>query len=176
MEKDTIHACIPNHEVLKIYRNKFDDWFQESMKSFHIREFYRAMEQGNTEQMENMLNDRFLISMSFYDTVEAFYHGVMLALMQLENSFLCTSNRESGKGRFDIQAKRKARKDLAFILEFMVSARASYMLKDATRAATQVKIRRYATELLRERYKKVVSYGISFCEKTCCVVQGETFT
>ena len=60
-------------------------------------------------------------------------------------------------------------------LTAMCVAEDTNMLKDATRAAGQVKIRRYASELLRERYKKVISYGISFCEKTCCVVQGETF-
>ena len=43
-------------------------------------------------------------TISFYDTAsESFYHGMILGLISMmDNQYKIKSNRESGKGRFDI--------------------------------------------------------------------------
>ena len=170
-----IRARVPNREVQMIYKSRFAEWFRESILTFDIQELYRMMEQGNAERMEEILTERFLASMSYYDTTEAFYHGVLLALMQLNTSFVCVSNRESGKGRFDIQCKRRAGRDLAFILEIKIVKRARDMIASSERAVEQVRNKRYASELEREGYRKILTYGISFCQKTCRITQGKTY-
>lgn len=171
---ETIWARIPNREVRKIYRDQIGEWFRESVKTFDGRAFYAALEQGNAVQVEQILTDEFMSAMSFYDTVEAFYHGVLLTLMQLNRNYLCTSNRESGTGRFDIMAKQNTRWDLAFILEAKVSAKPADMLSDAKQGAKQIAEKEYCTELQREGYRKIMTYSISFCEKRCRVIWGET--
>ena len=172
---EMIQARIPNREVLKIYRDQISDWFRESVKTFDVRSLYQALEQGNAAQAEQILTDEFMSAMSYYDTAEAFYHGVLLTLMQLNRNYLCKSNRESGRGRFDILAKQRTRWDLAFILEAKVSKAPTEMLADARQGAKQIAEKGYCTELQREGYEKIMTYSISFCEKRCRVVQGETF-
>ena len=53
------------------------------------------------EQLGKLLQQ----SVSYYDTAgENFYHGLVLGLCaMLDNRYYITSNRESGKGRYDIQ-------------------------------------------------------------------------
>ena len=170
---EMIQARIPNREVLKIYRDQISDWFGESVKTFDVRSLYHALEQGDAARAEQILTEEFMSAMSFYDTVEAFYHGVLLTLMQLNKNYLCSSNRESGSGRFDILAKQKTRWDLAFILEAKVSKMPSEMLSDARQGAKQIAEKEYCAELQREGYGKIMTYSISFCEKRCRVVQGE---
>ncbi len=171
-----ICARIPNREVLRIYQDQIGDWFRESVKTFDVQSFYAAMEQGDAARAEQILTEEFMSAMSFYDTAEAFYHGVLLTLMQLNRNYLCTSNRESGQGRFDIMAKQRTRWDLAFVMEAKVSKKPSDMLSDAREGAKQIAEKEYRTELQREGYGKIMTYSISFCEKRCRVVQGETFS
>ena len=170
-----IRARIPNREVRQIYAGKFAEWFRESIAAFDIRELYRMMEQGNTERMEEILTDCFLSSMSYFDTQEAFYHGVMLALMQLNREYLCRSNRESGSGRFDMVCKQQTRWKLAFVLEFKVSKTPGELASDAKQAANQIEERDYIADLQAEGYEKIMTYGFAFCEKRCRVIQGKTW-
>ena len=170
-----VRARIPNREVRQIYTGKFAEWFRDSITAFDIRELYRMMEQGNTERMEEILTDCFLSSMSYFDTQEAFYHGVMLALMQLNRDYLCRSNRESGSGRFDMVCKQRIRWKLAFVLEFKVSKTPGELASDAKRAAEQIEEKGYITDLQAEGYEKIMTYGFAFCEKRCRVVRGKTW-
>ena len=170
-----VRVRIPNREVRMIYKDKFAEWFRESIAAFDIRELYRMMEQGNTERMEEILTDCFLSSMSYFDTQEAFYHGVMLALMQLNREYLCRSNRESGSGRFDMVCRQQARWKLAFVLEFKVSASYRDMIADAKRAVDQISEKGYIADLLAEGYEKIMTYGFAFCAKRCRVIQGKNW-
>jgi hypothetical protein len=127
------------------------------------------MEIGQPERIQRILTDKFLSAMSYYDTVEAFYHGIMLTLLQLNQEYVCTSNRESGSGRFDIQCKQLRDWELAFILECKVTSDPKEMLEDAKKAACQIQDKQYVSDLQREGYRKIITYGISFCQKKCRV-------
>ena len=170
-----VRARIPNREVRTIYTEKFGEWFRESISTFNIRELYAAMEAGETKKIQKILNGCFLSTMSYYDTVEAFYHGVMLALMQLNREYQCESNRESGSGRFDIQCKQRIDWELAYVLEFKVSKSMGDLQKDAEKAAEQIREKGYVSNLQAEGYEKIMTYGFAFCEKRCMVVQGKTY-
>ena len=174
-DTNTVRARIPNREVHCIYTSKFKDWFCASIETFNIRELYAAMENGETERIREILDERFLATMSYFDTVEAFYHGVMLALMQLNREYACISNRESGSGRFDLQCKQRVGWKKAFVLEFKVSKIPAEMLTDAKKAAEQISEKGYIANLQAEGFEKILTYGFAFCEKHCRVVQGETY-
>ena len=170
-----VRARIPNREVRTIYTEKFGEWFRESISTFNIRELYAAMEAVETKKIQKILNGCFLSTMSYYDTVEAFYHGVMLALMQLNREYQCESNRESGSGWFDIQCKQRIDWELAYVLEFKVSKTMGDLQKDAEKAAEQIREKGYVSNLQAEDYEKIMTYGFAFCEKRCMVVQGKTY-
>ena len=172
---ETILARIPNREVHKIYRDQIRSWFRESIRTFDIRLLYDAMERGDAAVVERILTDEFLSAMSYYDSVESFYHGVLLALMQLNQNFLCESNQESGNGRFDLASRCLNQRHLAIVMEVKISDNYEEMYSDAEIAAEQILEKNYVHNLQRARYKKIMTYGISFYRKTCAVVQGKCF-
>ena len=171
----TVRARIPNREVRLIFKQKFGEWFRESAKTFDVKGLYAFMERGDVEQMEETLNDRFLSAMSYFDTLEAFYHGMTMTLMQLNDDYVVKSNRESGSGRFDVTCKQKRRWKLAFVLEFKVSDMPKFMLRDARLAASQIEKMHYVQDFLDEGYEKVMTYGFAFCEKRCRICRGKDF-
>ncbi|MBQ8159419.1 MAG: AAA family ATPase [Clostridia bacterium] len=171
---EQVRARIPNREIHKIFRDQIQSWFDERVKSFDVRWLYTFLVDGNAEEVEKILSDQFLSAMSYYDTVEAFYHGVLLTLMQLNPDYICVSNRESGRGRFDVAAKQRNRWETAIILEAKISKSSARMLSDAKGAAAQIEKRKYRKDLEREGYRTIMTYGISFFGKRCRVVQGVT--
>ena len=170
-----IYARIPNKEVHQIFEDQISDWFRDTLHTFDVGSLYKGLETGNTELIEDILNEKFLSAMSYFDTAEAFYHGILLALLQQNRRYVCTSNRESGDGRFDLSVKQRTRWDQAFVLEVKVSDSPTQLLKDSKTALTQIEANAYVTELLREGYKTIQTFGLAFCKKRCRVAKGKTF-
>ena len=85
---------------------------------------------GNLKAMNEYMNDVALSTFSYFDTgknpsrqqPERFYHGFVLGLIvDLQDRYVVTSNRESGFGRYDVMIEPKdVKSDTAFILEFKV--------------------------------------------------------
>ncbi len=63
----------------------------------------RALESGDAEQVETMLNEQLRGTISYYDSYEGFYHGFLLGLLKGKSDWTILSNREAGMGRSDIQ-------------------------------------------------------------------------
>ena len=57
-----------------IYRNTILGWFRKRIEKQDFRDLYRAMEDGDAEKMEEILNGQLFSTISFYDNVENFYH------------------------------------------------------------------------------------------------------
>lgn len=120
---------------------------------------------------------------SFFDTgrhsagrtePERFYHGFVLGLLvELEDRYVITSNRESGFGRYDIMLEPKIPQADAIVIEFKVfNPRKDSSLEDTVAAAlAQIEEKQYAVMLEAkgipaERIKK---YGIAFEGKTVLI-------
>ncbi|WP_289782518.1 PD-(D/E)XK nuclease domain-containing protein, partial [Thomasclavelia cocleata] len=56
---------------------------------------------GNTINAIDYLSDVLENSISYYDNYESFYHGFMIGFLKADG-YEVKSNRENGKGRFDI--------------------------------------------------------------------------
>jgi len=173
---EMVTAVIPNKEVHRIFEEKIRGWFDDAVKNFDARQIYEAMGKGDVRRIREILAEEFLSSMSYYDTQEAYYHGVLLALLAQNRAFRVTSNRESGKGRFDLQCTERVKRRTAFIIEVKVSRSARAMKNDAERGARQVRTKRYAQEALLDGCETVRTYGIAFFEKDCAVSAGEVYT
>lgn len=90
-------------------------------------------------------------------------------LVELENRYIITSNRESGFGRYDVMLEPKSQSDNGIILEFKVQdSRKEQELSDTVaEALKQIEEKSYATALTargipEERIRK---YGFAFCGK-----------
>ena len=99
---------------------------------------------------------------------ERFYHGFVLGLMvDLQDRYVITSNRESGFGRYDVMLEpKRPKEDDAIILEFKVhDPEDEGTLQDTVQAALrQVEKKQYAAALVSRGIapERIRSYGFVF--------------
>ena len=151
--------ALTNLEVETMFYGMVRDWFG-SAKSMYNR-FVKALLAGKRKEMNAYMQRISLQTFSYFDTgkspwgaePEKFYHGFMLGLLvDLEDRYLITSNRESGFGRYDVTLRLKDEKEPAFILEFKVhDPGEEKTLEDTVQAALkQIQEKKYETTLIAE--------------------------
>lgn len=161
---------IPNVEVKTIYQNSILNWFRTNIKKQDFRDLYQAMEDQDAGKMSEILNEQLISTISFYDSVENFYHGFLAGILSQSDRYLVKSNRESGNGRSDLMVKSPSLRGKAFILEVKVSKGIGDLEKDAKAAVRQIYDKGYIAELQTEGYSDIICYGISFYQKDCEVM------
>ena len=160
---------VPNEEILYIYENTIQEWFNNKVKAADFSELYSAILNGDTETFENILKKYLRESISFMDSAENFYHGFLLGLLGGMQDYNKFSNRESGEGRYDIVLKPYDEKQPAIILELKRVQRFTEMEDMCYKALQQIDDKHYDKGLLDEGYTFIKKYGICFCKKSCMV-------
>lgn len=172
---------LTNLEVKVMFQSMVRDWFTESETNYN--DFIKALLLGDRKAMNIYMNRVAMDIFSYFDTgkgrygeePERFYHGFVLGLMvELQNRYVITSNRESGFGRYDVMLEPKnPEKDDAILLEFKVhDPEDEETMKDTVAAAlTQIENKQYAAQLIargipRERIR---SYGFAFQGKNVLI-------
>lgn len=119
--------ALTNLEVRIMFHNLIRSWFARAKADYNY--FVKALLAGDTLAMNNYMNRVSRKTFSYFDTgkdpsylePERFYHGFVLGLiMDLQDRYVITSNRESGFGRYDVMLEPKNKTDHAYILEFKV--------------------------------------------------------
>ncbi len=165
---------LTNREVSIMFEKMIDGWFKKSASAYNT--FIKALLSGDADAMNTCINRIASTIFSYFDTgknpseetePERFYHGFVLGLMvDLQDRYRITSNRESGFGRYDVVLEPLQMVDDAIIIEFKVCNPAKKQtLEDAVaEALKQIDRMNYAANLeaggiAPERIRK---YGFAF--------------
>ena len=173
-DADIFRMWIPNGEIRKLFYELVEDWFRDVTRSdtARISRFCAAFPVGDTDTIQEMLGDYLWDSISVRDTAvrrnmkENFYHGMLLGLLQNQDSWLVKSNAETGEGYSDISIQTPDRVGIVVELKY---ADDGNLEKACAEALEQIEEKKYAHGLKRWGTKKILKYGIAFWEKECMV-------
>ena len=176
-DADIFRLWIPNGEIRKLFYELVEAWFREATRSdtSRINRFCAAFPAGDTDTIQEMLGDYLWDSISVRDTAvrrnmkENFYHGMLLGLLQNQDSWLVKSNAETGEGYSDISIQTPDRVGIVIELKY---ADDGNLEKACREALKQIEEKKYAQGLKHRSTKKIIKYGIAFCEKECMVVMA----
>ena len=172
-----MELALPNREVRDLFIDLIKDWFEETIQadSERIHRFCAAFPAGDTDVIQEMLSDYLWDSISVRDTAvrrnmkENFYHGMLLGLLRSQGSWLVKSNAETGEGYSDISIQTPDRVGMVIELKYADDGNLEAACREALR---QIEEKKYAEGLKRRGMKKIIKYGIAFCEKECMVVMA----
>lgn len=170
-QSDTIWLIlkIPNREIQYIYNHTISEWFMKKISTLNFSTFYNAVVHARTEVIEKFVKKQLQESISYMDSAENFYHGLLLYLLSGLPDYEKLSNRESGSGRYDILLKPYHEQLPTIIFEIKRAVRFTDMEGLCQKALAQIEERHYGAELWDEGYPVIIKYGICFCKKSCVV-------
>ena len=169
-----MELALPNREVRELFIELVKDWFEAMTQadSGRISRFCAAFPAGDTHVIQEMLGDYLWESISVRDTAvrrnmkENFYNGMLLGLLQNQDSWLVRSNAETGEGYSDISIQTPDRTGIVIELKY---AEDGNLEKACGEALGQIEEKKYEQGLKRWGTKKILKYGIAFWEKECMV-------
>lgn len=176
-DADLFQLWIPNGEIRKLFANLVEEWFQETARadSARINRFCAAFPAADVAAIQEMLQDYLWDSISVRDTAvrknqkENFYHGMLLGLLRSQGNWVVKSNAETGEGYSDITVQTPDRVGIVIELKYAEDGN----LESSCKAAlAQIEDRKYGEGLKRRGVKKLLKYGIAFCEKECMVAMA----
>merc|ERR1711991_1062687 len=106
--KSYADISIPNREIREIYSVTIDEWVQEKAPQYtgeKFNDFLKQICEGSKENIKEAV-ESYLDKRSILDgekILEMDYHNFLFGMLQaLESRYIVESNKEAGKGRFDI--------------------------------------------------------------------------
>ena len=173
-EEADYELTLTNYEVERMFKKMVRGWFAEVKGDYN--DFVKSLLSNDIKAMNAYMNRVALSTFSYFDTgkrpsldqPERFYHGFVLGLIvDLQDRYIITSNRESGLGRYDVMLEpKKPQEDDAIILEFKVYDEEDEADLKATvkSALVQIEEKQYAAQLIARGIPKerIISYGFAF--------------
>lgn len=158
--------AIPNKEVKDVFKSEIKSWFRQMLPRSMQQDFLEMFWNGDARNLEKTIGTMLLTSSSVHDYHyrEEFYHSLLLGLLLL--MYPVTSNREVGKGGFDLIVRDEREKRAAVIGLKRADSREE--LEDGVeKALQQIEERQYDTELKAGSYTQILHWGMAFFKKSC---------
>ena len=173
-KQGTYKLVIPNREVREVYKLQIQEWFDKKVhdNTEQLSTFWKSIEKGNTEAIEQYLNRILSNSISVFDTKapetekENSYHTLLVGLLTGNTDWVVRSNVEAGEGFADIIIEPED-PNAGIVMELKYSKEAAGLDKACERALKQIKERRYYEYLKNDGRQDIAFYGIAFYKKRC---------
>lgn len=183
-ERKSFYLAIPNMEIREIFIEQIMDFFKENIKKNGdaVNAFCNALQKGEAEEVEKRFSDYLRKTISIRDTFvkkskkENFYHGILLSLLGYKDTWIISSNEESGDGYSDILV-RSEDEEIGIVIEVKYAENGK--LEEACQEALQqIERKGYQEELQEEGIEHILKYGIACYKKRCkvrLIGEGEIF-
>lgn len=178
LQADGSYLCqvsIPNKEIASVYKSEILAHLMKigAVSRTTADKIAESLFLNDYVKLEKAISEYMDKTISFYDTAsESFYHGMILGLISMmDNQYKIKSNRESGKGRFDIGLIPRDDKYPGMIMELKWKKNLDddELTLLADEALCQIHSMEYDSEMKSEGVKKILKFGIAFSGKRVCV-------
>lgn len=178
LQADGSYLCqvsIPNKEIASVYKSEVLAHLMQigAVSRTTADKIAESLFLNDYVKLEKAISEYMNKAISFYDTAsESFYHGLILGLISMmDNQYKIKSNRESGKGRFDIGLIPRDDKYPGMIMELKWKKNLDdhELTLLANEALCQIHSMEYDSEMKSEEIKKILRFGIAFSGKRVCV-------
>lgn len=164
---------IPNEEVHYFFERDFISHFLGSIDNFDKTLEYLLS--GDLEDFSYELESIMESNVSCFDftskSKESHYHVFILGmLLGLRRKYYIHSNRERGRGRYDLVVEPMDKSKNGLVIEFKVARSKEELLSSSEEALKQIEEKNYTRELKLRGIKRVVLVGISFYQREFEVV------
>ena len=167
----TIYSLvIPNLEIKSCYTDIIIQYFEIYKKAINKDNLYKALLGRNAQDFAEQITDLLRKTISYYDSTESFYHGLISGLLSGNVYYKVESNRETGDGRSDLVLYQQDVAQNAVILEFKVCGKNETADDAAKRVLKQINDRDYASKAREDGYKNIIKYGVAFKGKMCYAI------
>ena len=168
-----VEVAIPNEEIERLYYSQLSKLFNPSLFSPEsYTRMLNALIEGEIAPFSRDLQNYLETSMSYFDAgreePERFYHGFVLGvLVALRETHEVKSNRESGRGRYDIMVIPKDRSKIGIVMEFKIANSDSEIDMNAAldEAFEQIESKQYEAELKALGIQKIIKMAAVFYKK-----------
>ena len=157
---------IPNREIHCLYCLLIKTWLRGEQKPEWYKEFIENLLVGKTENFEADLKIILENIVSSHDVAnEKFYHGLVLGFLSTLKNYEIKSNRESGRGRYDIAVIPNDSQALGLLFELKnikKTASNATLIKQAKKALQQIDDKNYVAEFKQRGILKVLKIALVF--------------
>ncbi len=160
---------LPNYEIKCLFEGIISDWFLNKVIGNDLRSILNSLITLDIKEYKIKFKELVESMFSYMDvgkdTAENFYHAFVLGmLVGLKDRYYIKSNRESGRGRYDVMLEPKDKKENSFIMEFKVYEKDDEKTIEETieNAKKQIEEKGYEAELQERGCTKITKMVYAF--------------
>ena len=169
-------VAIPNKEITLVYKKEILNRMHKIVPQSASFAIQQALYTKDIQRLQKHLQTFLLESVSCYDTTdENSYHMLLLGLCAITSDrYYLTSNRESGKGRYDLQLMPKDNNMPGILIEVKTdkNSNEAALTALAETALKQINDRCYEADMVSKGISTIFKYGVAFSGKQVKITAG----